>query len=132
MKTLKTILISASTVVITFLLLIKFFGNPPGEDLNGFTPKTLLDHHLKLCKEGKIDEALTLWTPESLERNAELREYCENLGTITLEYSRPGKGKKDTILFIVAGVANDERSRRIFYFELRDSNWHLHYPPLIR
>jgi len=132
MKTLKTILISAGTVLITFYLLIKFFGNVTDQDLNGFTPKTLFNHHQTLCQEGKIDEALLLWTPESLERNSNLRDYCARLGTLKLDNIKTGKGKLDTILFVSADIIDQKSSYIFIYFELRDSNWHLHYPPLIR
>ena len=132
MKALKTILISASTVLITFYLLIKFFGNVTDQDLNGFTPKTLFEHHQKLCQEVKIDEALSLWTPESLERNSDLRNYCSRLGTLELKNIKTGKGKLDTILFVSADIIDEQNSYILIYFELRDSNWHLHCPPLIR
>lgn len=121
-------LASVAGFALVAFLLIRVFGNVSDEDLRGHTPRTLLDDVLKHCREGRIDEALASWTPESIERFPEIREWSKELGELSLEYGEARHGKYDTIVVIVAeGTKNSEAVWRHFYFEVRDSNWHLHW-----
>jgi len=110
------------------IIVLGYFNRPSfQEDVEGRTPRQLLDAFLLDCKKGNLSDAKSKWTPESLERIQNRDSWFAELGELELSYDKATNGKYETIWVIVAdGKSNGKKIWKHFYFEVRDSKWYLH------
>jgi hypothetical protein len=121
------IFLSFLTGVLVCFALNWLTGPASWKDINGRTPKAVLDEFVAACINEDYDKATSLWTKESLQRFDNFREFSSQLIGLGLEYGKASFGKYETIIVIVAeGTFNGKKVWRHFYFEIREGKWLLH------